>query len=76
MFFVSLSSYDEFVEEDENSVSRPATVRCFRMFTKISEVAIFFKKDTKSRFQSPLNVSISKMSKVFDIKLQLIKIQT
>ena len=76
VFFVSLSSYDEFVEEDENSVSRPATVRCFRMFTKIFEVATFFKKDTKSRFQSPLNVSISKLSKVFDIKLQRIKIQT
>ena len=40
VFFVSLSSYDEFVEEDENSVSHRANGLCFRMFAKISEVAI------------------------------------
>lgn len=37
VFFVSLSSYDEFVEEDENSVSPCSVNSCLRIFPKIPE---------------------------------------
>ncbi len=37
VFFVPLSSYDEFVEEDENSVSLRSFNSCVRVFPEISE---------------------------------------